>query len=157
MSFRSLLKRLQKHYPTIRAFAQALDMDPSHLSRAMGRDGQPFDVLRCLRLAQITGEPPVVILRAAGKDEIADLIEGFFGTPKTLLTPQQQQLLEAMAAIQDPEVRSSFLKLAQHAAGITSGNAGTEGGTEGGGSVMPPAANKPPGHVMGQYRAARGR
>jgi hypothetical protein len=159
MSFRTLLKRLQKkHYPTVRAMAQALGIDPSHLSRAMGPSGQPFDVLRCLRLAQITGEPPGAILRAAGKHDIAVLIEGLYGTPNRLLTPQQQQLLEALATIEDPVVRQSLLVLARRAAGLPNESSGSEGSTEGGGPVIPPAAGKPPGHVMGQYRAAtRGR
>jgi hypothetical protein len=73
MAFKALLKRLQRkhHYPSVQAFAEALGIrDASRLSR-----GKPFDVYWCLRLAQVTGEPPSVVLRAANKGAIATLIE----------------------------------------------------------------------------------
>jgi hypothetical protein len=120
MSFASLLRRLRKSYPSVRAFAQALDVEPSHLSRAMAAGGMPFDVRGCLRLARVTGADPGVVLRAAGKDDIASLIEALYGPAATVrLCPEQQALLEAAKEIDDPSVRASLLAVARAAAGVS--------------------------------------
>ena len=113
-SFATLLRRLRKRYPSVRAFARALDVDPSHLSRAMGPHSQPFDVRGCLRLARVTAENPSVILRAAGKQEIADLVEALYGPATKTLTPRQQALLDAVDDC-TPSIQESLLKLAQGA------------------------------------------
>lgn len=148
MTFRALLKRLRKHYPTVRAFAAALEMDPSHLSRAMGEGGQPFDIRGCLRLAQVTGENPTVVLRAAGKADIATLVEELYGPSHALLTPEQQQLLKSMDAIHDPVVRQSIVTVARAAAAASaSGSSGSEGGETGGGSGTPPTSKEPKFHM----------
>lgn len=156
MTFRALLKRLRKHYPTVRAFAAALEMDPSHLSRAMGEGGQPFDIRGCLRLAQVTGENPTVVLRAAGKADIATLVEELYGPSHALLTPEQQQLLRSMDAIQDPVVRQSIVTVARAAATASAtGSSGSEGGETGGGSGTPPPTSKEPKFHMDDDFAAR--
>ncbi len=111
--FRQLLKRLQKkhRYPSVRAFAQALGIaDASRLSR-----GSPFDVKGCLRLALVTGEPPSVVLRAAGKADIAAMIEQLYGTSPPQLTAEQQQLLQALDAITDPATRAALIQMARAA------------------------------------------
>lgn len=143
MTFRALLKRLRKYYPTVRAFADALDIDPSQLSRAMGEGGQPFDIRGCLRLAQVTGENPTLVLRAAGKADIAALVEELYGPSHALLTPEQQQLLNSMEAIQDPTVRQSILTVVRAAAAAAAGSSGSEGGETGGGSGTPPPSKEP--------------
>jgi len=140
MTFRVLLKRLSKAYPTVKAFAQALDVDPSHLSRAMHTE-QPFDVRGCLRLARVTGTSPGEVLRAAGKGDIAELIEELYGAPQVLLTGEQRELLAALNAIDEPKVREALLTMARRAAGLEqggsgSGSAGGHGGP--GGGVIPP-------------------
>jgi hypothetical protein len=118
MTFSALLRRCRKSFPTVRAFADALDVEPSHLSRAMGAGAQPFDVRGCLRLAKITGENPGLVLRSAGKADIAELIEQLYGPPAAVrLTPEEQQLLEAFQAIADPSVRRSMLEVARAAGG----------------------------------------
>jgi hypothetical protein len=144
VSFKSLLKRLQKrHYPSVRAFAHALGIeDASRLSR-----GKPFDVYWCLRLAQVTGENPSLILRAANKGAIATLIEALYGSSRTLLTPDQQALLEALDAIRDPVIRQALIALARRAAGLDGGTSQGGTGTEGGGPVIPPS-NKEPDYKM---------
>jgi len=112
MSFRTYLKRLQKrHYPSHRAFAAALGIDPTRLSR-----GTPFDLRGCLNLARITGEHPSKVLRAAGKGDMADLIESLYGRGTPSLTAEQQRFLEALAAIPDPLVRAALLEVARAAA-----------------------------------------
>ncbi len=115
MTFRILLRRLKKsHYASTSAFAKALNVDPSHLSRAMGPSGQPFDVRGCLRLAKVTGTDPGTTLRAAGKGEIAELIEALYGTPTVAPPPDQQELLRAYQAIA-PHARQSLIVLARAA------------------------------------------
>ena len=141
-AFKTLLKRLQrKHYPSVRAFADALGIkDASRLSR-----GQPFDVYWCLRLAQVTGEHPSVVLRAAQKGAIATLIEALYGSGRPRYTPDQQALLEALDAIRDPTVRKALITIARNAAGLAGGE---QGGTEDGGPLMPPQTNKDPDYKM---------
>lgn len=154
MTFRMLLKRLQKqHYPSVRAMAAALEVKPSQLSRAMGVRGQPFDVRGCLRLARATGADPGEVLRAAGKADIADLVEQLFGTAPPLLTPEQQDVLTALAAIGDPAVRQSIITLARAAAGVAGpGQAGGDQGPVGGTLIPPP---KEPDYKMRDFRARR--
>jgi hypothetical protein len=144
VTFKSLLKRLQKkHFPSVTAFAQALGIDASRMSR-----GKPFNIYWCLRLAQVTGENPSVILRAANKGEIATLIENLYGSGKVLLTPEQQMLLDALDSLQDPRARQALIVIAQQAAGLR--GAGTPGGSEstGGGSGVPPPPQKDPDYKM---------
>ena len=143
MTFKTLLKRLQKkYYPSTVAFAQALGIkDASRLSR-----GQPFDVYWCLRLAKVTGEHPSVVLRAANKGLIASLIEELYGAGRRLHTPEQQAMLEALDAIHDPAVRRAILFLARNAAGL---DGGTQGGTEEGGPLMPTPSDTDPDYKMG--------
>jgi hypothetical protein len=142
MTFKTLLRKLQKkHYASTVAFAQALGIkDPSRLSR-----GQPWDVYWCLRLAQVTGEHPSIILRAANKGVIASLIEDLYGEGRRLHTPEQQALLEALDAIRDPAVRKALITIARNAAGI---DGGAQGGTEDGGPLIPPQTNKDPDYKM---------
>jgi hypothetical protein len=90
--FAELLSRLATRFPSRRAFAIAIGTDPSRLSRAMNGDPTMFDVLRCLYVARATRENPSVVLRAAGKGEIADLLEELYGEPKT---PEALMVLHA--------------------------------------------------------------
>lgn len=115
-TFAPFLRRLQKRlYPSIRAMADAIDMDHSYLSRAMQTHGQPFNVKGCLVLARGTGVHPSEVLRAAGKGEIADLIEALYGPGHEGLSPDQQELLDAFAGITDHAVRRSLIDVAKAA------------------------------------------
>jgi hypothetical protein len=111
---------MKRDYPSIRAFAKALGIDPSHLSRAMGKHGgAPFDIRGCLRLARLTHEDPGVILRAAGKAEIADLIEELYGKRAAQpLSPEHRQLLDAYRALGSPRRQQSLIVIAKAAAGL---------------------------------------
>jgi hypothetical protein len=159
MKFAVLLKRLvarHRHtYPTHRSLAEALDIDPSHLSRAMSKHGQPFDVKGCLRLAQLLGEPAGEILRAAGKEEIAKLIEGLYGPVRVTLSPEQRRLLTAYGLIREPAARQSLIVLAQAAGGGTvQSESGNEAGGDSGTGTLPPP--KDPDHVMQPELVAAG-
>jgi hypothetical protein len=117
MAFPTLLRKLRKRYPSVRAFARALDVDASHLSRAMSvKHGQPFDVRGCLRLARVTGYDPLIILRAAGKDEIANLIAELRPTAGTPLSEDQRALLAAHDAIPDLQMRANVVELVKRIA-----------------------------------------
>ena len=83
--------------------ARRLHIAPSQLSRAMSRHRpQPFDIPGCLRLAQVSGENPSTILRAAGKGEVARLLEQLYGPPRPALAPELRALLTAWNDIQNP-------------------------------------------------------
>src|SRR5579885_1214122 len=86
--FKTLLNRIAAGFPSHRALATALGVTPSRLSRAMtGTGGEfPFNVTNCLRLAQLSGESASEILRAAGKKDVADLIEALYGSPADTLS-----------------------------------------------------------------------
>lgn len=59
--------------------AAAIGIGPSRLSHALkGAGGYTFNVENCLRLAKIANRPATEVLRAAGKDDVADLLEFLF-------------------------------------------------------------------------------
>ncbi len=141
-SFPALLRSLQKkHFRTGKAFAVALGVKPSHLSHAMGPGGQPFDVLRCLKLARLTSTHPSKVLRAAGKGEIATLVEELYGPARELSTTERN-LLRDYAATRDEHILYSVRTLLEWGAkqgqkggrkrGGGPAGGGTAGGTGGG-------------------------
>src|ERR1051326_4636029 len=98
--FKELLSRVVDKFPTRLAFAKAIGMTSSRLSRALNTGDFPFNVANCLRLAKISGESPTEILRAAGKKDVADLIESLYGKDRTrLLTTSEKELLDMWNAM----------------------------------------------------------
>jgi len=93
--FTELLNRIAKGFPTRHALATALQINASRLSRALnGTDKHAsFNIENCLRLAQVSGESPATVLRAANKGKVADLIEGLYGSEKRVSDPVVQDLL----------------------------------------------------------------
>jgi hypothetical protein len=151
MTFKTLLNRLQKRYSTVRGFAKALGCAPERISR-----GTPWDVYWCLRLAQVTGENPSVVLRAANKGEIATMIETLYGSGKVLLRPDQQIMLDALDAIQSPYYRQLAIDMTRGLAGLpgtAQGGSSTEGGS---GPAIPPPGT-PPDYKMAHVFARRAR
>jgi hypothetical protein len=145
VTFRTLLRRIQRtHFGSVRAFAKALKIAPSHLSRAMGRQGQPFDVRACLRLAQVTGESPSEILRAAGKGDLVKLIEELYGAAPPVLTVPQRELLDAWNRLPEAARNAVLLITRQAAAGMS----GPQGGTTEPGPAVPPTTHREPGFHM---------
>lgn len=145
MNFAALLRRLRKKYSSIRAFAEALGIDPSHLSRAMRRGAQPFDIRGCLRVARVTGEDPGLVLRAGGKEEIAVLIEELYGPAAAVrLGPEQRLLLEAHDQIQDAWTRRALLEVARGCAGLVVVETTAQPKTP---PPLPPAAPTAPDHL----------
>jgi hypothetical protein len=110
-----------------------------------------------LRLAQVTGENPTLVLRTANKGEIATMIETLYGPGKTLLRPDQQALLEALDAIQEPYYRQLVIDMTRRLAGMTGtaqGGSGTEGGS---GPMIPPGGGAPPDYKMAHVFTRRAR
>ena len=70
------------------ALGNAIGLSPTRISRVLKGDGCSLEVISCLRLAEVTGESPTVILRAAGKWDVAELIERLYGKPRPLLIPR---------------------------------------------------------------------
>jgi len=78
--------------------AKAIDINASRLSRALnGTDTHSFNIENCLRLAKLSGEPASEVLRAAGKGEIAELIESLYGKERPVTDPVVQDLLKNWA------------------------------------------------------------
>lgn len=91
--FKELLSRIAQKFESKKALADALDMDPSRLSRAINTGDFPFNIENCLRLAQVAGEPPSEVLRAADNGDIAELIESLYGPEKKVSDPILKELL----------------------------------------------------------------
>jgi hypothetical protein len=93
--FTDLLERAVAKFPSRQAFAKAIGLNASRLSRAMNTGDFPFNITNCLRLAQVAGESPSLVLRTAGKGDVADLIESLYGHDRTeLLEPAERELLD---------------------------------------------------------------
>lgn len=80
-SFSGLVLELVNSYGgTRRAFAHAIGVSPSTVSHFLGgRDSHPPSTEVCLRIALVCRVSPQKVLRAAGRDKIADLIEELYG------------------------------------------------------------------------------
>ncbi len=91
--FKELLARIARNFESKKALADALDIDPSRLSRAITKGDFPFNVENCLRLARVSGESPSEVLRAANNADVAELIESLYGPEKTVTDPVLQELL----------------------------------------------------------------
>lgn len=113
LDFDELLGRAAKAFPTQEAFAAALGISVGRLNRALNKRDYPLNVLNCLKLASITGEAASDILRAAGKSEIADLIEQLYGVRRGALTGEQRVLVELWERIGDSEARDVVVSAAR--------------------------------------------
>jgi hypothetical protein len=106
--FKELLNRIVDKFPSRLAFAREIGMTSSRLSRALNEGDFPFNVANCLRLAKISGESATDILRAAGKEDVADLIESLYGKDRTrLLTAPERELLDDFESL-TPRARESL-------------------------------------------------
>jgi hypothetical protein len=88
-------KLIADRYRTAEKLAAAIEMTSSALGRGVKKG--TLSVENCLRLAEISGEPPSQLLRLAGKGDDAALIERLYG-PSTM-TPADRALLEDWQAI----------------------------------------------------------
>lgn len=103
--FADYLRKLQSGFDTQRAMADAVGITPQRLSRAMQGQGDfPLNVENCLRLAKAANRPPVEVLRAAGKNDVAELLEFLFPRAgKPAITGDERDLLDEWRALNDEE------------------------------------------------------
>lgn len=92
--FSSLLQVVAAKFQTKKELADAIGISASRLSRALQNEGQyTFNVENCLRLADVSGESASDVLRAAGKGEIADLLERLYGGARPAALPSEEREL----------------------------------------------------------------
>jgi DNA-binding transcriptional regulator YdaS (Cro superfamily) len=91
--FGELLQTLVQRYGSQDALGRLIGMSGSRVGRAMA--GQySFNIENCLKLAEATNESPAVVLRAAGKREIAARLERLFGKSRPSLDPRKRAHLD---------------------------------------------------------------
>lgn len=88
-----LLTRLVAEFGSQTALALAIGVSPSRMSRLLGGT-YSLEVLNCLRLADVSGESPSVVLRAAGKGDIADLLERLYGKDSRGISLKHHRVIE---------------------------------------------------------------
>jgi len=98
--------------------ARALKISPSRLSRMLKPGCPPPDVAVCLRLAAATATLPSKVLRAAGRDEIADLAEDLYGpaaerrqalVERYGLSAGDKKMLQVWRAMRSSDYREALL------------------------------------------------
>jgi hypothetical protein len=85
------------------ALGRTLGVSKQRISSALAGVGYPFGVVNCLKLARLIDERDWVVLRAAGKAPIADMLERSYGDrpmrvgdPLEILTPTQRRHVLAL-------------------------------------------------------------
>jgi hypothetical protein len=108
--FTALLKRVSAKFASQQALAEEIGITAPRLNRALNHGDYSLNVANCLRLARVAGEPPSVVLRAAGKGDIADLIESLYGAPDEEFSPAERTLVKRWRRLDDEE-RQAFQRL----------------------------------------------
>lgn len=90
----TLLRRLVDRYGTQAALAKAIGITDSRLAKVLKGESGALSVLNCLKLAKVAEMSPSQILRAAGKSDIAVLIEDMYGA-------SAQPMLSTDAAVRE--------------------------------------------------------
>lgn len=90
-----LVARKEK-YGTLQDLAISINLSYSGLLRAV--KAGTFDEENCLRLAEVLGEEPPIVCRAAKKPELADQLERLYGHVKPP-NPKERKLLDAWSAL----------------------------------------------------------
>ena len=103
--FQRFIARLIRQYRTANAVADLIPMSLSAFTRGV-RNENTLNVENCLLLAEAVGEDPLKVLRLAGKDSVADVIERNFGAPRAPLSAQDRALLDL-----DLPVKQQLLRL----------------------------------------------
>lgn len=122
--FRRILEAGEARFPTKQAFAKALGITPSRYSRVKAGDAYSLNVVNCLRLARLSGEPAPAVLRAAGKGDVADLIEELY-RPGQVLSAAQRAVLELWDRV-PPERRATVEEMLGYAARVAPHHAPNE-------------------------------
>ena len=91
-AFQTLMDALIAREGTAQKLAEAIDMSPTAILRAAHQQFT-LNVENCLRLAAHAGEDPLKVLRLAGKESQAALLENLFGNSRPAITDMDRQLL----------------------------------------------------------------
>src|SRR4029453_9799553 len=73
-----MIREAAQHFGSKSALAHAVGINASRLSRLAHHGEYSLNIENCLRLAKVAGLPASDVLRAAGKGDIADLIESLY-------------------------------------------------------------------------------
>ena len=109
-AFLEILEEGERRFPTKHAFAKAIGVTPTRYSH-MRRGYYAPNVKNCLRLATAAGLPASRVLRAAGKGDIAELIEEHYGAnvaPQSAPLPQRERQLLADWEVIPPSQRKAL-------------------------------------------------
>jgi transcriptional regulator with XRE-family HTH domain len=82
-SFTELLRQIVQGAQSQVEVARAIGITPQRFSRALNKGDFPLSVENCLRLSRASGVPASRILRSAGKQDVATLLEELYGEPST--------------------------------------------------------------------------
>lgn len=134
-TFRELLEGFVDVFGSQTALGRAIGVSPSRLSRVI-RGEHSLEVINCLRLAAVTGTSPSVLLRAAGKSDIADLVERLYGrsrpTAPPPLTASQREVLDLWDRIPSERLAPLLFTMKVYAAASADESAAPHGrGREG--------------------------
>jgi hypothetical protein len=88
-TFAALIERLIEQHGTQDAVAKLLGISSSGLGRA----GDTMSFQNLIKLAYKAGLDPSLVLRLAGKGEIADMLESVYGPPAAPLSDEDRRLI----------------------------------------------------------------
>jgi plasmid maintenance system antidote protein VapI len=114
--FRNYIDDLVGRTRTATALADQIGMTLSAFSRAVNVEGT-FSIENCIRLAQVSGDHPSVVLRLAGKDEMADMLDTLYGAD-TKLSRREREALDTWRKL-PPSDQAAFLHIARRLVELT--------------------------------------
>jgi hypothetical protein len=100
-----IAEQIATRFDTATALARAVGLQLPAFLR--GVEKGTFSVANLLKLAAATDTPPSVVLRLAGKHDVADLIEELYGKQTSLLTAEERRLLARWRSL-SPRARQSI-------------------------------------------------
>ena len=103
-----LVEQLPKFDHKRNRLAKAIGLTASRLTRVI-KGEYSLDVANCLRLALAADLHPSTVLRTAGKQDVADLIERLYGPGKDALTAAQREVLDLWTEVDSAKVRQAVV------------------------------------------------
>lgn len=102
------IDRLVRKHGTATALADKIGMSVSAFSRAVNEEGT-FSFENCIRLADAFGDHPSVVLRLAGKGEMADILDRLYsrGGRSVKLSQRERERVDTWKRI-TPEHQNSL-------------------------------------------------
>lgn len=120
-----LLRAQVTRLGTARKVAQSLRMTESRLGRVLNQVDTSFSVLACLRLSELSGEPPSRVLRAGGHHDEAELIERLYDVGKAPVSPSERALLDRWERL-NTRSRESVMTIIDQLAGTRGAKGSTK-------------------------------